>query len=108
MAWRRRAAVARRGDNDTAFSGRGAGHTFNCGGATETAAGFDEERGWGRALWEALRPYHVGAYVNFLQDEGSDRVREVYGADKYNRLRELKRKYDPGNLFRLNQNVAPD
>jgi hypothetical protein len=46
--------------------------------------------------------------VNFLQDEGSDRVREVYGADKYNRLRELKRKYDPGNLLRLNQNVAPD
>jgi hypothetical protein len=101
-------AVARRGDDDTAFSGRGAGHTFNCGGATETADGFDEEREWGRGLWEALKPYHVGAYVNFLQDEGSDRVREVYGADKYNRLRELKRKYDRANLFRLNQNVSPD
>ena len=101
-------AMSRRGDQETAFSGRRAGHTFNCGGATETADGFDEEREWARGLWEALKPYHVGAYVNFLHDEGRERVREVYGADKYNRLRALKRKYDPDNFFRLNQNVSPE
>ena len=46
--------------------------------------------------------------MNFLHDEVRERVREVYGADKYNRLRALKRKYDPDNFFRLNQNVSPE
>lgn len=46
-------------------------------------------------------------YVNFLMDEGQDRVREAYGEAKYERLRQLKRRYDPGNLFRLNQNIPP-
>ena len=101
-------AMTLRGEDETAFSGRRIGHTFNCGGMTETADGFDEEREWARGLWEALKPHHVGAYVNFLQDEGAERIREVYGADKYNRLRALKRKYDPDNFFRLNQNVSPD
>ena len=101
-------AMTLRGEPETAFSGRRTGHTFNCGGMTETADGFDEEREWARGLWEALEPHHVGAYVNFLQDEGAERVREVYGADKYNRLRALKRKHDPDNFFRLNQNVSPD
>jgi hypothetical protein len=101
-------AMTHRCDQDTAFAGRRAGHTFNCGGVTETADGFDEEREWARGLWDALKPHHVGAYVNFLQDEGSERVAEVYGAVKFNRLRELKRKYDPDNFFRLNQNISPD
>jgi hypothetical protein len=101
-------AMTRRGEHDTAYSGRRTGHTYNCGGATETADGFDEEREWARGFWEALEPYHSGAYVNFLQDEGAERLQQVYGAEKYNRLRELKRKYDPDNFFRLNQNVSPD
>ena len=46
-------------------------------------------------------------YVNFLMDEGEDRVRQAYGAEKYERLRALKRKYDPDNFFRLNQNILP-
>ena len=47
------------------------------------------------------------AYVNYMGDEGEDRVRAAYGAVKYERLAALKKKYDPTNLFRLNQNVVP-
>ena len=49
-----------------------------------------------------------GVYVNFLMNEGEERVREAYGAEKYERLKALKRRYDPDNLFRLNQNIPPD
>jgi hypothetical protein len=101
-------AVAGVGEHETAFTGRTSGHTYNCGGVTETAEGFDEEREWAHGLWEALRPYHTGAYVNFLHDEGEQRVREVYGSEKYDRLKALKRQYDPNNCFRLNQNISPD
>ena len=46
--------------------------------------------------------------MNFLINEGEDRVREAYGPQKYDRLKALKRRYDPDNLFRLNQNIPPD
>jgi FAD/FMN-containing dehydrogenase len=58
---------------------------------------------WTRELWEAVRPYSTGwVYVNFLGEEGQDRVRAAHGEAKYERLRALKRKYDPTNFFRLN------
>ncbi len=63
---------------------------------------------WARAYWSALAPYHTSVYVNFLMEEGEDRIRQAYGAEKYDRLKALKRKYDPTNFFRLNQNIAPD
>ena len=105
--WQMGGAVARVDDDDAAFNGRGAGHTFNITGSTETAEGFDEEREWARSFWSALEPHHTGVYVNFLMDEGTERVREAYGAAKYDRLKALKRRYDPENLFRLNQNISP-
>ncbi len=48
-----------------------------------------------------------GVYVNYLGDEGEDRVRAAYGTEKYERLVALKNQYDPANLFRLNQNIKP-
>jgi hypothetical protein len=106
--WQLGGAVARVGEEETAFSGRGAGHTFNIAAATETADGFDEEREWVRSFWSALEPHHTSVYMNFLMDEGEERVRQAYGAEKYDRLKALKRRYDPDNFFRLNQNIAPD
>ena len=51
--------------------------------------------------------HHTSVYVNFLLDEGGDRIRQAYGAAKYERLHALKRTYDPDNFFRLNQNIPP-
>jgi FAD/FMN-containing dehydrogenase len=63
---------------------------------------------WARALWNAVRPFSTGGvYANNLGDEGSDRVREAYGAN-YARLAAVKRRYDPTNFFRLNQNIRPE
>jgi FAD/FMN-containing dehydrogenase len=65
---------------------------------------------WTRAYWAALHPYSAGgAYVNMMMDaadEGQDRVRASYGAN-YDRLAAIKAKYDPTNLFRVNQNIKP-
>ena len=99
--------VARVGEDETAYSGRGAGHTFNINGITTDAEGFDEERTWARRLWAALEPHHTSVYVNFLMDEGEQRIRQAYGPKKFDRLRELKNKYDPANFFRFNQNISP-
>lgn len=106
--WQMGGAVGRVGENETAFNGRKAGFTFNINGNSETGDGFDAEREWARSYWSALAPYHTSVYVNFLHDEGEERVREAYGAEKYERLKVLKRKYDPGNIFRFNQNIRPD
>jgi FAD binding domain/Berberine and berberine like len=100
-------AVARVGEDEAAFTGRNAGHTVNVIGITNTAEGFDPEREWARGLWSALEPHHQNVYVNFLMEEGEERVRQAYGGEKYDRLKALKRKYDPGNFFRLNQNISP-
>ncbi|MFJ8018107.1 FAD-binding oxidoreductase [Streptomyces sp. NPDC096339] len=100
-------AIGRVGEAETAFGARTAGHTFNINGTCEGEEGFEREREWARGLWSALAPHQTGVYANFLMEEGEDRVREAYGPEKYRRLRELKRRYDPGNLFRLNQNIPP-
>jgi hypothetical protein len=101
-------AIGRVGDDETAFNGRGSGHTINIPGATTSPEGFDAERDWVRGFWKQLEPYNTGAYVNFLMEEGEERVRRSYGAEKFARLQALKRKYDPQNFFRLNQNIAPE
>jgi FAD/FMN-containing dehydrogenase len=63
---------------------------------------------WAKDYWEAVHPYDLGgAYPNFMMDdEGEARVKATYG-DNYERLAELKKRYDPANLFRMNQNIPP-
>ena len=62
---------------------------------------------WADALADLLRRGSRGVYVNFLADEGEARVREAYPGPTWDRLRDVKRRYDPGNLFHLNQNIPP-
>ncbi len=62
---------------------------------------------WARDYWQALHPHSAGgSYVNFLMDEGQDHVRATY-RENFERLVALKNKYDPTNLFRINQNIKP-
>jgi FAD/FMN-containing dehydrogenase len=61
---------------------------------------------WIESFWQAVRPYGSGVYVNFLED-GEQRIREAYPGDTYERLAAVKRKYDPTNFFRMNQNIQP-
>ena len=62
---------------------------------------------WARDYWTALHPHSApGAYVNFMMDEGEDRVKASYGKN-YDRLAKIKKKYDRNNLFRVNQNIKP-
>jgi FAD/FMN-containing dehydrogenase len=105
--WHLGGAMSRVAEDATAFHGRSARYTFNITGITEHADGFAEERDWVRGFWDALSPYHTSVYVNFLMDEGDQRVRQAYGSQKYERLRCIKAAYDPDNLFRLNQNIVP-
>jgi FAD/FMN-containing dehydrogenase len=63
---------------------------------------------WAKGLAEDVKPHTTdGVYLNFISDTGDDRVRSTYGPEKYDRLVALKDRYDPGNLFRLNQNIPP-
>jgi FAD/FMN-containing dehydrogenase len=107
IAWQLGGAVARVGDLETPFGSRSSGFLVDILGATDSVEGFEQERNWARDCWNALAPHHAGAYVNWLMDEGEQRVREAYGEQRYARLQALKRRYDPENVFRLNQNIRP-
>jgi FAD/FMN-containing dehydrogenase len=62
---------------------------------------------WTETFWQAMRPYSNGAYVNFLAQDGPERIREAYPGATYERLVAIKRRYDPTNFFRGNQNIQP-
>ena len=102
-------AVSRIDEDDAAVSHRNAPYDAIIVGMWSDPAEDERTIAWVRRLWEALRPFSSGGvYVNFqMGDEGEDRVRAAYGAEKYERLIALKNKYDPTNLFRLNQNTKP-
>jgi FAD/FMN-containing dehydrogenase len=100
-------AVAKVADDETAFGNRSASYVLNVLGRSPQPEGFDESVDWARGVYGAVEPYTAGGtYTNFMS-VGDDRVKEAYGAQKYARLQALKDRYDPTNLFRLNQNVKP-
>jgi FAD/FMN-containing dehydrogenase len=102
-------AVARVPAETTAFGDRSAPYLLNIIASTFTAEGYGQAVEWAQALYAGLEPSLTGGtYVNFLSGEGEERVRAAYGPENYRRLAELKRRYDPTNVFRLNQNVRPD
>ncbi|HEV8364500.1 MAG TPA: BBE domain-containing protein, partial [Gemmatimonadaceae bacterium] len=101
-------AVGREDPDGSAFEDRRATHAMTIDGVWSDPTASGACIAWARDFWEAVRPYSTGrVYVNFLGEEGQDRVRTAYGAAKYERLRALKRKYDPTNFFRMNQNIVP-
>jgi FAD/FMN-containing dehydrogenase len=101
-------AVARVEPAATAFAHRHHPFVANIIGAWTNPAARGAHVAWARTTWEALRPYATGApYLNFLGDEGSNRVYAAYGADHYQRLVALKDRYDPDNLWRLNHTIPP-
>jgi FAD binding domain/Berberine and berberine like len=102
-------AMARVGEHETAFSQRDAAHDVNINAIwLEGDPDADRHVQWMRDCYAALTPHGRGrAYINFLEDEGQDRVRAAYGPAKHDRLVALKRRYDPDNLLRANQNIRP-
>lgn len=92
----------------TAFSYREAKWSMVIAGIDPHPANREKITAWAKAYWTALHPYCAGgAYVNFMMEEGVDRVRATY-RDNYDRLVAVKRQYDPSNLFRVNQNINPE
>ncbi len=93
---------------DTALSHREAPWNFNINAMWENADEDDDHVRWAQDFFAAMQPYSTGGvYVNFLGNEGADRVRAAYDPGKYERLVALKDRYDPTNFFRLNQNIRP-
>ncbi len=100
-------AVHRVGKNDTPFSYRDANWSEVIVGVDPSPAKAQEIKQWTVDYWEALHPYSTGgAYVNFMMNEGQERVKATY-QDNYQRLAQIKKKYDPTNLFHINQNILP-
>ncbi|MBQ1090522.1 FAD-binding oxidoreductase [Streptomyces sp. B93] len=100
-------ACHRVGARDTAFSYRDADFSIALSPTLTTRADCETAKDWVRAFHRALAPHSMeGGYVNFMDGDDQDRVRANY-RDNYTRLRALKQRYDPGNLFRLNHNIAP-
>lgn len=100
-------AAHRVGSGDTAFSYRDANFAVVIVGIDPDPANRDLITQWCKSYFDAVHPYSAGgAYVNFMMDEGQERVQASF-RDNYARLAQIKRKYDPDNLFRVNQNIRP-
>jgi FAD/FMN-containing dehydrogenase len=101
--------AARMDDAGSAAAHRDAPYVMNVASSCIDRGKYEACRTWARDTWSAMRPHSTGgAYVNFLtEDEGDERTLEAYGEAKYHKLAELKKKYDPQNLFRVNRNIKP-
>jgi FAD/FMN-containing dehydrogenase len=100
-------AAARVGKQDTAWSYRDANWAQVTVGVDPDPANREKITAWSKAYFDALHPHSAGgAYVNFMMDEGEERIKATY-RDNYPRLAAVKKKYDPTNFFRVNQNIKP-
>jgi FAD/FMN-containing dehydrogenase len=100
-------AAGRVKNNATPWAYRDAKFASVIVGVDPSPANKDTITKWARDYWTALHPHSAGgAYVNFMMEEGEDRIRATYGKN-YERLTKVKKKYDPRNLFRVNQNIKP-
>lgn len=100
-------AAGRVGKKDTAWNYRGATWAEVHAGIDPDPANKEAITTWAKDYWNAIHPFSAGgAYVNFMMEEGEDRIKGTYG-DNYEKLVEVKTKYDPRNLFRVNQNILP-
>lgn len=101
-------AIARKPADFSASSGRDAAHALNINAVWRDGGGNHADVAWSREIFAAMTPHATGGvYVNFMHnDEAPDRVAAAYG-DRYERLAQIKARYDPENLFRSNQNIAP-
>ncbi|MEJ2304706.1 MAG: FAD-binding oxidoreductase [Anaerolineales bacterium] len=100
-------AAQRVGKDETAFSYRDANFSQGIVGVDPDPANADKIKSWAIEYADAIHPYSAGgAYVNFMMEEGQERVQASY-RENYNRLVQIKGKYDPDNLFHINQNIRP-
>jgi FAD/FMN-containing dehydrogenase len=101
--------IANQPAEHSAAGGRDAKHAININAAWTEGGAAHSDISWCREAFRAMEPHSTGAvYVNFLDnDEGEGRVRAAYG-QRYDRLAEIKARYDPANIFRNNQNIQPD
>jgi hypothetical protein len=100
-------AVHRVGPNDTAWNRRDANWSMVIVGVDSDPANAEKITSWAKDYWQALHPHTLGgAYINFMMAEGQDRIRATYG-DNYQRLQQIKARYDPDNMFCVNQNIEP-
>jgi FAD/FMN-containing dehydrogenase len=100
-------AVSRVGETDTAYRGRHATFNFSIDNIWDDPAENDAQIAWSRAFYDAMTPFLSDSiYLNFASEETPEKVRQAYGPN-YERLVALKDRYDPTNLFRMNQNIAP-
>ena len=102
-------AVSRVAEGATAFGNRRASHAITLDAVWRPGEGFgDRDTAWSKGFFDALGGFREGVYVNFLgADETPDRIREAYGGAIYDRLVEVKTRYDPDNVFHHNQNIRP-
>ena len=106
--WAMGGAISSVADEGSAFTGRTAGWWLSAEAMWDEPARDAAHMGWARRAMSALKPFTtVGQYVNDAVESDVASVRAVYGDEKYTRLVALKRKYDPDNVFRLNQNIRP-
>jgi len=100
-------AVSRVPHDATAFAWRDGGWAGVIAGIDPDPANAGRLAAWARDYWGELHPASAGGgYVNFLMEEGQDRVKAAYRGN-YDRLAQIKNRYDPGNIFHINQNIQP-